>query len=265
MSSIGLLQKANLLSKKQGLAFCDFALENNIHFFAKFSLRGNFFYISNSYGLDFASILSSKSTVDFWNGIAPVKNRFYNFSKEENNIIPLYQFFSFKLKDFINSIQILRETNSIFMICNSQLSDDKITELVSLTDNYKSPVIDINNISQEIVLSKFEISIDSVIKNYLSEKNKDSTTITLFTESLRLSLANQLYFNFIKNGYFSFNQNGNIKVIFKTKNPINPQLIKKHIQVTLSKFADSSSSFIEIYSKGISESASDFLDFFKAE
>jgi len=261
--SMGLLQKASLLSQKKGLAFCDFLKSNKITKCAVFSLHENEFLISNSYGFDGKSILASKSTLDFWTGVLPQKNTIYIFSEENKNISSLLQFFSFSLIDSIKLVSIIRTNDRIFMFCNYELSETLKSEVLTLT--YDLPEIELNNfnINKDSVVQKYVLDINDAINEFSETQIKslvEETKSAIYNE-----IKNRLYFIFSGKHYFScLESQSEFHIIVDSNFELSSELLQQHITLTVSDVLDKYSNLINITFFGKSDSYSDILEFLKA-
>lgn len=194
----GLLQKANLL-QSEGLAFFDFITKHKIKycaFFKRFSLH---YAITNSFGLDAGTIINSLSTVDFWNGTIPCSNQVYKSSNQDGSINSFLQLFSSELKEQIKTLSIIKlEDNSIFIIANTDLSADIISDVKIINlENYKRA--ERNTLSKflpEIQIKKYSLGFDSFIEDYLKVINADEKYIPVFSEAIHKEIQLRLYNSF---------------------------------------------------------------------
>lgn len=258
---MGLLQKANLLSQKKGLAFCEFIQKNNISKAAVFNFLDGYFYIQNSYGLDGVSIISSKSTQDFWTGLLPEKSKIYYFSKDDESLNSLLQFFSFNLKDSIDCIYAVRTGTKIYLICNSQIDESIFNDFYTIEN--KLPEIDFNKIefNKNSIFRNYSINIEDSVISYLNNKNEDHN---LFKDSLLNEIINTLFFLFSENHLLSY-ENNLLNVSINSSFDIPEVLLKEHIYQTIKSILETSSKIITVSSKGTAESIVELKKFLKAE
>lgn len=205
---MGLLSKANLFenTKPEGLAFSNFIINNNIKQFALFEKINNQFIITNSLGFDYKSIISSESTIDFWNGA--VNNSDLNTFK---------QFFSPELSEKIRTVKIFQiSQDKIFMLCNQELSEKIKSELsnISIATTFTSENFDSSKASESFEISlleqnNFSTSILNELFNQLILLNKD-LKIEITESKIKFSVTNnnlpsQLYINhlYLNLSYFS--------------------------------------------------------------
>ena len=80
-----------------------------------------YYIITQSIDFDAYSIISSNSTFDFWNGICKENNKIYKFSG--NNVSPLLQLFSSKMKDEIKEVYIYRNSDSKILLSLNEISE----------------------------------------------------------------------------------------------------------------------------------------------
>lgn len=260
-SHMGLLQKANLLSQKKGLAFCEFIKSNNISKAAIFVLNDKNFYIQNSYGFDGTSLLSSKSTLDFWTGFLQEKSKVYNFSLQDDNLTSILQFFSFNLKDSIENVKLVRTGEKIYLICNSELPDSIMSDFYTVDKNY--PAIDFSNceITKDSVFRNYEVSTCEAIKKYIESKNLNDE---IYFTSLNNEVNNRLYFLFSQNNFYSM-QDNIIRVSVNSTIELSPKAIEEHVKSSLKEILENCSSYVSVKYSGNSESIVELKNFLKAE
>ncbi len=263
-TNLGLLKKANLLAQARGLAFCEFIEKYNITAIAKFSLIENYFYITNSYNFDAQSIMASKSSLDFWNGIAPIKNTLYSFSREEKSLNSLLQFFSFKLKDSIENIEILRENESIYMICNSTLEEENISKLITVKDHLPAPTCNLEKISKDSKIYKINLNLVAALNKYLDNQKLLPELKEIYLNSIDNEISNQLYFNFSNNNFFCKNAKLDYNLALNSLQDLDERLIKVHLISNLNKIIEDCNE-IQIEFLGKSENYSDLSNFLKVE
>lgn len=206
---MGLLSKANLLdSKTGGLAFSNFIRKYNIKCCALFEKINDSFYITNSIGFDYNSIKISKSTNDFWNNI-----------NESQDLSIFKQFFSSDLSEKIKTINVIRiNSNSIFMLCNSIISD--------------SMKEDLHSIDSSNLLNEYENITDNeglYSKIIVSIKNIDSPFFS--------SISNEIFNRFINTLFREIKiskNNDNIKFLIPVSNDFDSQLFLNHLLINLS-------------------------------
>ena len=97
----GLLARADELKKCAGkpqaqetanIDFCAFASKNGFTHSGIFSLKDDFYYLSETQNLDLTTITNSLSTKDFWDGLISGKKGWIFFEGESLN--PFFQLFS---------------------------------------------------------------------------------------------------------------------------------------------------------------------------
>ena len=128
-NSVGLLRKIILMDEKNRLDFFDYVDKYKLSQCAILRQHEGLFQISSCFGFDSKSILKSVSTEAFWNGLIPKKNKPYLFSRRDNSIQPLFQFFSDNIIDSISSIILYKTKSNVILLASSadieKLIDDK--------------------------------------------------------------------------------------------------------------------------------------------
>lgn len=135
------------------LSFFDLANKYSLPHVCVFRKSGNFFVASASKGLDGDTILQSLSTSDFWGGTV-TDNTWSTFSREDNNLNTILQFFSEKMKSEINFAQVFKNGNRILLLA----FNDAPLDYTLLT-----------TISQEFIKS------DEFVKKTYKSENSEST------------------------------------------------------------------------------------------
>ena len=138
-NSVGLLKKSLYATgDNHRLDFFEFTNKYNLEIVSLLIKQDQSYKIKNSLGFDGESICLSASTADFWDGTIKTANQLYSYKAEDSQALPYFQFFSKKLKEKINSINIIKCSNdSIIFICNKEVdfTPDFIADLNSLQAN----------------------------------------------------------------------------------------------------------------------------------
>lgn len=241
---MGLLLKASELDLSKKLAFTDFINSFDLKLCAIFTKKDNIFFIQNSVGFDGISIISSISTLDFWNGICPVLNKTYDFSRSQKNISPLLQFFSFSLTDNINSISIIKITDdSIFMLCNKQISQEMKNQLFYLSDfQQKINFENLLNIQlKNLVAFNYEIDLSESLNSFLQINNCKNN---FFFNSIMNEIFNRFFCFYSKGLSVKINEN-KINVVFLAKDNFSQELVLNHLIFELKQVLDDCSQIID--------------------
>lgn len=239
---MGLLSKANLLDTNQektsGLAFSNFVRKYNIKCCALFEKVNDNYIITNSIGFDFNSIIKSKSTIDFWNGL-----------NESSDLSIFKQFFSSELSEKIKTINVKKiNSEKILMLCNSIITESIKSDLQSLTA--ENSICEYENITNKNVqFSKIELKINNV----------DTTFISSISEEIFNRLIN-FYFKEIK---ILKNMN-TIKLMVPVNETFESQLFNKHLLLNFSDIFQNPTEYIIIESCS-AENYNTLVDFIKAE
>lgn len=233
----GLLKKANLLSQEKGLAFSNFIQKYSKSVFAIFTKQDNFYFISNSLGFDGESILASYSTIDFWEGLIPEKNRIFNFSNDDDTLNKMLQFFSFEMKEIITKVSIYFAQDKIIFLCNEELTYDFIHDVNFLSfENEKAP-------SKE---NEYTLNLLPALDAYILEKAKYKASIhAVFRQALRREITNRLIL-FFNSSEFSINIDDNSIAVLSSDNKIEEKLLLSHLMYNLQEVIGNKSELIEL-------------------
>lgn len=229
--SEGLLAKMEKMQKASNLTFFDFLKINEITKCAVLSLCNGSYIITRSYNLDFTSIISAKSTADFWNGTLVEEEKWESFYTLDKSINSLLQLFSQDIKDTVSEINAIKIENSILLILKE---DDVSLELESILGDFKNleneltlfPVSTEENSTGEHISVNVDFSaqLDQVFGQCQDE---------LYSEDIEINLKNELSL-FIKKLFptladISF-QNTILTFTFSTKTKVPTALLSKHLE-----------------------------------
>lgn len=203
---MGLLKKASLLTESVEMPdFFSYCKNNFLSHFCKLENFGSFYFVTESYGFDFESIAKSYSTVDFWNGTIPEKNKSFFFENSPLVTNPLLQFFSNPIQNKIRNINVYAKDNkTIFISCNSEIHQTDFTyndiQFFNIDKKSNIPlnkyVIDFSDYVENFILSNIEIPIEIQKKTVFNEiKNR---IFMFFSETpvILKSENNQIFFYF---------------------------------------------------------------------
>lgn len=260
-NSIGLLKKTLLLKTNNQLDFFDFTQLYKIKYSAIYKEEKNYYKISESFNFDGISIINSISTKDFWDGIIKEKNKIYFFNSNNNSILPLYQFFSFTLKNSFNSIYCIKNSkDEILMICSddneNKLNKEIIYSFNNLLENKKLTIDNIsklefnNNINQKII-----INIDEALESFLKENTHNKDFKLVIIKEIFNRIKTYLY----PNPLISYSENGQIKAIIDSTIPL--QLFNQHLILSLKDLFQKHSQLITVINEGKIESYLDCYNF----
>lgn len=261
----GLLQKANLLNKEKGLAFSNFIQKYNKLTFAVFEKKDNYFFITTSLGFDGLSLLSSYSTIDFWDGLITSKNTVINFSNSDGTINKLLQFFSFSMKDKVTSVSIYKTDDNILLVCNDTISSSFIHDFTLL--DYSIQDFDFSKInsdcSSQYKVNKYSLSYIDAVNSYVNEKANGKIYADLFKTALLNEISNRItnYFSF-PNAAFAKSASTNNIVIF-TKENFDENLLLAHLKLNLKDVIENCVEQLSIDFQGNAQTFTEIKDFFK--
>lgn len=132
----------NLTLNETRFSFFEFTKKHSLKKAAVFAKNGVFYSFCASQGFDGDTILQSLSTVDFWEGTIKEDNWNY-FSREENNLNSMLQFFSNSLKNKINFCAVYFHSDKILLLASEETLPskedlDSISEDFALLDSFKN-------------------------------------------------------------------------------------------------------------------------------
>lgn len=241
---MGLLSKAENIGTAElnspelnsAVSFSEFICNNEIKICALFEFIQDKYFITNSIGFDASSIISSVSTKDFWNGLC-IENSVKEFSKKENSISTLLQFFSFNMSEKLESISALKNENRILVVCNKQI-DDKIKKQFALIGrSFSEPDSSKLNslINSKTKCINCTINFDEAIDSFITANIKDKTEIPVFKQSIFNELANRIIcytdINAVK--VFDDGEEKKVKAIFLAKQNTQFQLLMTHLIINI--------------------------------
>ena len=230
---MGLLSRASNLDEieiKQGLAFSDFVTRYSLKKCAVLELHDSHYCISSSVGFDALSILCSNSTSDFWDGICKNQKEIYRF--EGNELSPLIQLFSDKLKDELKVIFVYKNCSSKILLSLNQISEECAEAFEEINNELHSTnVMSLNPyIKENSVVLKFSLDFSEAIEIFLTSEIKDNSSLS---ELYGNAILNEIYNRFVcfyncpdatvKNGKYL------LKTIFITGKAYSVELITNHI------------------------------------
>lgn len=264
---MGLLSKANLLEQNKGLAFSNFISKYNISFFAIFELKQNNYVIVNSLGFDGSSIINSSSTVDFWNGVLSEENKLYTFSSKDLTN-PLFQFFSFKIKDNVHKITVFKTANKIVLICNNDLPESVVYDFNKIDYSLKFTDLEKLNsfINNNSFIYKVEFDFQEAVESFLfSKKQKLNNSMEAYTSSLFNELSNRVLYNYtLPNSGIEFDDY-KIKSVFICDSKTPKDLLINHLVLNFREVIENSAEIISIDFSGSIENFQELKDYLQVE
>lgn len=236
-----LLQRINSLISNSSMDFFDFISKYNLPLsaWALFTLHDNYFYISNSYGFDGHSIISSLSTDSFWNGTIDKELYIYNFSITNDSLTPFYQFLSKSLKDSCKNIYILKTNHQILFLCSD--SDNQILFPENFIDDFKI-FIEREPSSLNVFEKSFTVSFSEAINKYILSQNILSYNFEVFKTSISKSIG-----NYLKTFFGTKNVIRNTDMCYVNSTSTLPEdLLLNHIKLNLKEVIGEYTQFISI-------------------
>lgn len=267
---MGLLQKTINLSNTQKISFEQFTKKYNLSLCAVLTKQNQDFVVTHSNGFDSISIISSVSSMTFWEGTIKEKNKWYSYTNNAQ-MLPFYQFFSFNQKDRINSIHINYLNNDrILIICSK---DDLNFSDSSIINDFNS--IDFN-IENKVDVSEFSISHNENAEKYILDFTtavENQIKIHLRKEEFSKIIKNAIY-NEIANTLKAFFSEPNFSVkvsegifhvLYITDKELPLDLFTVHIKNSFKTILDDQSKLIEVTSDGKAASFKDLLFFLQVQ
>lgn len=263
---MGLLSKASTLDTNiPGLAFSDFINKNSLKFCALLEKNNINYFVKNSLGFDAHSILSSVSTVDFWNGICPESRRIYNFSDSDNS--PFLQLFSERLKEKVKEISVYKNSKAQIIICQDKLSDNAAKDLETIDDSdHHNNEQTLNSLIKDgSVVSLFTIDFLKAAEAFFESCNNSQADKEDFIKALTNEVANR--FSCMYNITDSTTKAGRacIKTVLITGKAFSVELIKHHLLLNLKEVLEEQSRLISIDFSGTADSCESIHSFLQAE
>lgn len=268
---MGLLQKSISISSAQKISFSDFVKKYNISLCAVLKKCDQNFVISNSYGFDAISIISSVSSLSFWEGTIKEKNKWYSY-KNNAQMLPFYQFFSFNQKDKIDSINIYFSNNDqILLICGS--SNENCINSSSLIDDFNNinyqlkENIDLSQFTKNKNESaqKYSLNFSKVLEHQINANLKKNECYSTIENALVCQIEFNLKRFFPSPNYVSYISDGIFHILYKTEKQLPLSLLSEHIKTSFKDFLDDDAKLIEVSEEGKAASYKDLLVFLQAE
>lgn len=253
---MGLLSKASSLDFSEKLAFLHFINSHKIKTCALYEYKNNSFYIQNSIGFDSLSLIASKSTKDFWDGICPENNTIYSFTKE-NSLECLQQFFSFEMNEIITFIEICRIQDKLLLLVNEKITPSMINDFTKIDNSIYTKNISTHfpNLQSDFYFFQYEINLEKITESY-------ENFIQL---SIKNEIANRIESSYsVENFAIRLNEN-KIRICFIEKNSFNKKIYPKHLKLLLSQIIDKNAKKIEISFIGKTSNVNEIQNFMKAD
>ena len=192
---MGLLSKAANVGSQKKLSFAEFFFSHKIKTAAVFQKKENEYFITNSIGFDGLSIISSKSTQDFWNGIYKESNGVKKFSSKDGSISPLLQFFSFSMTENLSELSLYKfSEDKIFLLCNEEITDSIKKDLKSIDRFFSVPKCENLNsfIKQETKCVSCTIDFEEAIESFFKLNLKDKSNTEIYKNAVFNEMANRI-------------------------------------------------------------------------
>ena len=266
---MGLLSRASTLDEteiKQGLAFSDFILKYSLKSSAMLEQNDMYYIISQSIDFDAYSIISSNSTCDFWNGICKENNKIYKFSG--NDVSPLLQLFSSKMKEEIKEVYIYRNSDSKILLSLNEISESAAQDFENITsDNHSINIFSLNpQIKENTAVIKLMIDFSEAIESFLQSELKTNDSIF---EKAKLAIFNEIYNRFVC--FYNLPDATVkadkllIKTVFITGKAYSVELITNHFIFNLRDLLGNNAELIRVDFCGAATSCEQIQNFLQAE
>ena len=261
----GLLYKAENLSKSDS-SFFSFLKKHQIDCIFELQFFSYYYFCSKSYGLDADSILQTNSTKAFWDGIITSEGKIFNFKKEDNSLAPFLQFFSFELKDSINSLSVYKyDEESILILCNKNLTEEIIKDYPAAKGESRQYLSQIQtHIDDKSILSLFSLDFLECVENLGEEKLKNNENLKIEYEKVLLNeLFTRLQFHFESPSAIAKTSKSAANILFVSKTKIPQDLIVSQLIKLFEKIIGASSELISFNFLGESRSITEIKEFLK--
>ena len=266
---MGLLSRASTLDEteiKQGLAFSDFILNYSLKSSAMLESNDMYYIITQIIDFDADSIISSKSTCDFWDGICKENQKIYKFSG--NEISPLLQLFSSNMKDEIKEVYVYRNSASKILLSLCEITVSAADDFENITsDAHSVNIFSLNpQIKENSAVIKLMIDFSEAIESFLQSEIKSDDSLF---EKAQMSIFNEIYNRFIcfynfpdatvKAGKYL------LKTVFITGKAYSVELITNHFIFNLRKLLGNNAELIRVDYCGAATSCEQIQNFLQAE
>lgn len=271
----GLLARANKSKSISLSSFQDWAKANRFDHCGIFEIVHGMMIITHAFGMDAATIASSVSSKDFWDGTVSEFEQPVNYSKNDQDFYNFLQFFSFDLKNSIYHISfykfVLNGNPAIFMAYNTE--DDKIIELDS---SIKNTIV--TKKSECLLESKKEIqknlNINSArffsinISEYVNSSIKsiqlpEKTIYDAVTEAVYEEIYDLLKRAFAKPNLIYTENFSRFNLSLFINSEIEDDILQSHTNLLLSSILPNLPSEIALTNCGQSQDADKIIDFLK--
>ena len=265
---MGLLSRASTMDNKPlpVLAFSDFINKYSLKTCALLEPEGADYIVTDSIGFDAYSIITSKSTIDFWEGICKEKGQLYIFSGDEKT--PLLQLFSINLKDKLSTLSVYKNSAGKILLYEGKLSEEAIKDFENVNkSDHQINVLTLNPLLKDgsfVLLFKLDFS-EAISSFYESQKNKIDFSSEVFNNSVMNEIYNRFACQYnISDSTIKLAPYGIKTVIFTDKN-YSVDLITQHIILNLREVLDTSADLIQINYSGTADSCEKIEGFLQAD
>lgn len=228
------------------ISFFDFITRYSLPHCAIFTKCDNNYIISKSAGFDGDSIISSLSTTDFWEGSIN-KNKWTFFSRSNNSIVTILQFFSKPLKDKIEFVGTYFENDRILFLAYDKAILPS-AEMNAISANFK--LIDFLKPSDFLKSKPIETPIDTIAFNYENalnnfvEQNRSIASSPSIATKIKRALQTELEYKLylLSNTSINFIKTGEFKIVCNvyTKNNMSRTALKSFTNLNLKSILGSS-------------------------
>lgn len=186
----------NLTLSENRFSFFEFTKKHSLKKVAIFAKNGVFYSFCASQGFDGDTILQSLSTVDFWEGTIS-EDKWNYFSKDENNLNSMLQFFSDSVKNNIVICAVYCHKDKILILASEdQLpSNDELDSIAKDFDelnSFKNYKIDTDkessNKNGEVIKINLENAISEKTGNLSADIKKNISNAFLQESIYNLNL-----------------------------------------------------------------------------
>lgn len=241
---------------------------------ALFTIVNGFFVITACKGIDAASVASSVSSRDFWNGTIGSPGSFIDYAEIDSKFSGFFQLFSSSVKENTAGFHFLKVSGDcIFVnidlgsykdisVPATELKEAILSFLSSRTDNSPPPLPELTFVfSHSIVymlLLSVKLAVNSSVRTadvgdkYLS----NSIFLTVYTE-----IFSVLKKHFVCPNYCTRSGNGEIKIILCGQKTFDDSLLQYHIAKSLNSILSQYSDSVILLKAGTASSEDDVRRF----
>lgn len=223
------------------LSFFDFTVKHSLTNTGIFAKDGVFYSFNASKGFDSDTILQSLSTSDFWEGTIK-ENSWSVFSREDNNLNTMLQFFSNELKNSFDFICIY-ENGDYILLCAFTKEMPSYEELKAIAEDFKKTDCCIPYTSSNVTGKQITVDLTDAIDQITGKLAFNIKTLisNAFTTEAFYMIEKLLY----GSNTMVKSENNKITFTFDSNCHITDSALKTFLNTNFKKLFKNSSSLIK--------------------